>query len=42
MGARDGMAASLAEFVKEGDVVITIGAGDVTKSGPELLALLSK
>ena len=26
--------------VKEGDVVFTVGAGDITKTGPELLALL--
>ncbi len=40
MGAREEMAAAIAATAKEGDVVITIGAGDVTKSGPELLALL--
>jgi UDP-N-acetylmuramate--alanine ligase len=40
MGARPELAAALAEFVMEGDVVLTVGAGDITKTGPELLALL--
>jgi UDP-N-acetylmuramate--alanine ligase len=35
-GPRNGLAAALAEHVTEGDVVITIGAGDVTKTGLEL------
>jgi UDP-N-acetylmuramate--alanine ligase len=39
-GPRSEMAAALASAVKDGDVVITIGAGDVTKTGPELLAAL--
>jgi len=26
----------LTDFVKKGDVVITIGAGDITMTGPEL------
>jgi UDP-N-acetylmuramate--alanine ligase len=39
-GARTDLAAALAEFVHEGDVVITIGAGDITRTGPELKALL--
>jgi UDP-N-acetylmuramate--alanine ligase len=39
-GPRTGMAAALALGVREGDVVITIGAGDITKTGPELLGLL--
>jgi UDP-N-acetylmuramate-alanine ligase len=30
------LAAALNEFVREGDVVITIGAGDITQTGPEL------
>jgi UDP-N-acetylmuramate-alanine ligase len=34
------MAAALAAAVRDGDVVITIGAGDITKTGPELLAAL--
>jgi len=36
LGPRNGLAAALAEHVTEGDVVITIGAGDVTKTGLEL------
>jgi UDP-N-acetylmuramate--alanine ligase len=40
MGARTELAAALADFVREGDVVLTLGAGDVTKTGPELLTLL--
>jgi UDP-N-acetylmuramate--alanine ligase len=40
MGARTALAEALAEFVKDGDVVLTVGAGDITKTGPELLALL--
>ena len=39
-GPRAEMAAALGASVKPGDVVLTIGAGDVTKTGPELLALL--
>ena len=35
-GPRSDLAAALAEFVKNGDVVITIGAGDITRTGPEL------
>jgi UDP-N-acetylmuramate--alanine ligase len=39
-GARDGLAEALAGFVAPGDVVLTIGAGDVTRTGPELLERL--
>lgn len=39
-GPRSDAAAALAQRVKEGDVVITIGAGDITRTGPELVALL--
>jgi UDP-N-acetylmuramate--alanine ligase len=39
-GPRHSAAAALAGFVREGDVVFSIGAGDITKTGPELLALL--
>jgi UDP-N-acetylmuramate--alanine ligase len=35
-GPRTELAAALSEFVREGDVVITIGAGDITRTGPEL------
>ena len=38
-GARDGLAAALDRVVQPGDVVLTLGAGDVTRTGPELLAL---
>ena len=40
MGARPDLARALAGFVKDGDLVLTVGAGDITKTGPELLALL--
>ena len=39
-GDRPALAAALAANVREGDVVIFMGAGDITRSGPELLALL--
>ncbi len=35
-GPRSDLSAALAEFVKKGDVVITLGAGDITRTGPEL------
>ena len=41
MGARSDLAAALADGVQPGDVVLTVGAGDVTRTGPELLARLS-
>jgi UDP-N-acetylmuramate--alanine ligase len=40
-GPRSEMAAALAREVREGDVVLTIGAGDITNTGPELAQLLS-
>lgn len=40
-GPRPDVARALASFVREGDVVITMGAGDITRAGPELLAALS-
>jgi UDP-N-acetylmuramate--alanine ligase len=40
-GERTALAAALSKAVHSGDVVITIGAGDITKTGPELLARLA-
>lgn len=39
-GPRALLADGLAELVREGDVVFTVGAGDITLTGPELLARL--
>jgi UDP-N-acetylmuramate--alanine ligase len=39
-GSRPALAAALAPNVRAGDVIVTMGAGDVTRSGPELLASL--
>ena len=39
-GSRAALAAALAAQVRAGDLVITMGAGDVTRCGPELLAAL--
>ncbi|HEY2067704.1 MAG TPA: UDP-N-acetylmuramate--L-alanine ligase [Gemmatimonadaceae bacterium] len=39
-GSRSALALALAPVVRPGDLVITMGAGDVTRSGPELLAAL--
>jgi UDP-N-acetylmuramate--alanine ligase len=35
------MADALAALAQAGDVVLTVGAGDVTRVGPELLARLA-
>ena len=40
-GPRSELAAALAREVREGDVVLTMGAGDITNTGPELAQLLS-
>jgi len=40
-GERSTLAAALERAVREGDVVFTIGAGDITRTGPELLGLLA-
>ncbi|MBL0941078.1 MAG: UDP-N-acetylmuramate--L-alanine ligase [Gemmatimonadaceae bacterium] len=39
-GPRADVAAALHAFVQPGDVVLTMGAGDITRTGPELLRLL--
>ena len=39
-GERGALAEALGAAVREGDVVVTIGAGDITKTGPELLQRL--
>jgi UDP-N-acetylmuramate--alanine ligase len=39
-GNRGGLAAAIAADAREGDVVVFMGAGDITRSGPELLGLL--
>jgi UDP-N-acetylmuramate--alanine ligase len=41
-GERVALAAALGSAVGEGDVVITMGAGDITQSAPELLSLLER
>jgi len=38
--ARASLAARARERVRDGDIVLTLGAGDITQVGPELLALL--
>jgi UDP-N-acetylmuramate--alanine ligase len=40
-GPRRSLSSELARAVRGGDVVLTIGAGDITKTGPELLQALS-
>ena len=39
-GSRDDAAQAVASRAKKNDVVITIGAGDITRTGPELLSIL--
>jgi UDP-N-acetylmuramate--alanine ligase len=41
-GERSDLARALNDFVRTGDVVLTIGAGDITETGPELRRLLEK
>ncbi len=36
------LAAAVAPRLREGDIVLTLGAGDITQVGPDLLALLGK
>jgi UDP-N-acetylmuramate--alanine ligase len=40
-GPRDTVTSALASFVHAGDVIITMGAGDVTRTGPEIIAAMS-
>jgi UDP-N-acetylmuramate--alanine ligase len=42
IGSRTDLAGALAAEVKRGDVVVTIGAGDITRTGPELLQRLAE
>lgn len=41
-GPRSEAAGALASGVRAGDVVLTVGAGDITRTGPELKELLEK
>ena len=41
-GERTALVEALTSVVRPGDVVITMGAGDITKTGPELLARLHR
>ncbi|HEU4632257.1 MAG TPA: UDP-N-acetylmuramate--L-alanine ligase [Gemmatimonadaceae bacterium] len=41
LGARDALADALHALVRPGDVVLTLGAGDITRTGPELLRRLA-
>lgn len=40
--ALDGLPALLTELVRDGDLLLTLGAGDITTVGPKVLALLQK
>lgn len=40
LGERGALATALARAVRKGDVVLTMGAGDITRTGPELLEKL--
>jgi UDP-N-acetylmuramate--alanine ligase len=39
---RTDLPAALLPRLREGDIVLTLGAGDITQVGPDLLALLGK
>ena len=41
-GVRADLAEALTQFVRDGDVVITMGAGDITRTGPELKTRLER
>jgi UDP-N-acetylmuramate--alanine ligase len=40
-GDRSELAAALADVARDGDVILTLGAGDITRTGPELLRRLA-
>jgi UDP-N-acetylmuramate--alanine ligase len=40
--ALTGVAAALAARAEPGDLVLTLGAGDITEVGPQVLALLAE
>jgi UDP-N-acetylmuramate-alanine ligase len=40
MGARDVLSKALMRLVQKNDLVVLMGAGDITRSGPELLGAL--
>jgi UDP-N-acetylmuramate--alanine ligase len=40
-GPRDALVQALGDVVRPNDLVVTMGAGDVTRSGHELLAILT-
>jgi len=42
MGPRSGLATVLAGAVRKGDVLITLGAGDITRTGGEVFKLLAR
>jgi len=42
VGPRNALSSALIARLEPGDVVITLGAGDITKTGPELLAQLGQ
>ena len=39
---RDGLGRTVATHLQPGDVVLTLGAGDITRVGPELVGLLQQ
>jgi UDP-N-acetylmuramate--alanine ligase len=39
---KEGMASALCSLVQPGDLVLTLGAGDIYRLGPELLTRLSQ
>src|SRR4029077_5541502 len=40
-GERAGVADALVRFARDGDVILTLGAGDITDAGPEVLRRLA-